>query len=114
MPEFQQLIGFALVRLRTVAEEWVSPEQVRAQAIHPELHLEPPPGSEYDPVLTLVHTRLLGPLVEFGLLEERYLPAQERWQRPWQVRKAPLFDRFLPSPPPLPSMPSGKGQLRLI
>ncbi len=39
--------------------------------------------------------RVLDPLVQFGLLEERTLPTEERWKELVEFRLTPLFDRFL-------------------
>ena len=39
--------------------------------------------------------RALDPLVWLGLLESRDLPRKERWERPIEVRKTPLYDRLL-------------------
>ena len=39
--------------------------------------------------------RILLPLEWFGLLERRDLPAKNRWEQLYEVRKTPLFDRFI-------------------
>jgi hypothetical protein len=40
-------------------------------------------------------SRVIEPLVGFGLLESRDLPAKERWENPIEVRKTALYDRAL-------------------
>lgn len=110
-PEFQQLIGYAIVRLREVAAEWVTVETLRAEAIHPALHLESLAGPTFDPVVWITGSRLVRPLVWFGLVAERFVPDQNTWPHEWQVRKTPLFDRFLRRSAP---QASGPGPLRLV
>ena len=39
--------------------------------------------------------RVLLPLQWFGLLERKDLPPKEPYERPYEVRKTPLFDRFI-------------------
>jgi hypothetical protein len=38
---------------------------------------------------------VIEPLVGLGLLESRALPRKDRWDRPIEVRKTPLYDRLL-------------------
>ena len=57
-----------------------------------------PPYSANDPTsfrAGRLRRRVLEPLVSFGLLESRDLPTAEKWQRPIEVRKRPLYDRML-------------------
>jgi hypothetical protein len=39
--------------------------------------------------------QVLEPLVDFWVLESRNLPSRDKWDRPIEVRKTPLFDRLL-------------------
>jgi hypothetical protein len=57
-----------------------------------------PTHSFYDDALHRVGAlryRVLEPLIEFGVLESRPLPSADKWNRPIEVRKTPLFDRLL-------------------
>lgn len=120
LPPFQHLIGYAIARLRSVARDWASDQVVRSEAIHPDLHLELPNLPDYDPVVGITCTRLLRPLVQFGLLEERFVPDAKTWPHQWQVRKTPLFDHFLPAvaggsgPPGLTAESRRPGYIRIM
>ena len=66
--------------------------------ILPEVAMEIPPGAGIlDLRMLLAETRLIRPLVSFGLLEKRELPATEKepFLGSFEVRKTPLFNRFL-------------------
>ncbi len=95
-PVFQQLIGYALVRLRDLAGEWIPARDVDERALHPGVRPEVPvPSPLWDPIETLVETRLLLPLERFGLVERREVPREPLKYPRDEVRKNPLYDRFL-------------------
>lgn len=93
----QGTIAFSFFRLRTCARDWSSPEKLAAEAW---LESAKDPLAEYEIKYgdwrhwSFRH-RVLTPLVHFGLLEERELPAKDKWSRPVEMQKTPLFDRFL-------------------
>jgi hypothetical protein len=96
-PVFQHLIGYALVRLRDLANQWIHVDRVLAEAPHPDLRAAVPlHGEGWDPLRTMVTTRLLRPLERFGLVEQRKLPRTPEVILPrYEARKTPLYDRFL-------------------
>jgi len=91
----QATVGFSLFMVGRHADRWVKPEKLAPLVLFPvakaELATLPPwalgPWS--------VESRILSPLVSFGLLERRELPSEHRWMKPYEVRKTKLFDRFL-------------------
>lgn len=91
----QATVGFSLFMVGRHADQWVKPEKLAPLVLFPvakaELATLPPwalgPWS--------VESRILRPLVSFGLLERRELPSEDRWMKPYEVRKTKLFDRFL-------------------
>lgn len=93
----QGTIAFSFFKLRTSARDWSSPEKLAAEAWLESAKDPPTPGDvQYgDMRHWSFRHRVLAPLVHFGLLEERELPAKEKWSRPVEMRKTPLFDRFL-------------------
>ena len=94
----QQTIAFTFWKLRTETESWASPDHL-ARVAWLDTAKEPVP----EPWANLstdfrggrFRRRVLEPLVWFGLLESRDVPAAEKWQRPIEVRKTPLYDRLL-------------------
>lgn len=94
----QQTIAFTFWKLRTDAESWATPA-VLSRVAWLESARDPlvPDSPLHD---TTFHEwrfrrRVLDPLVWFGLLESRELPRKERWERPIELRKTPLYDRLL-------------------
>lgn len=93
----QSTVAFSFFRLRSCARDWSSPEKLAAEAWLASA-MDPPAEYEIkygDMRHWSFRHRVLTPLVHFGLLEERELPTKERWARPVEMRKAPLFDRFM-------------------
>lgn len=93
----QQTIAFPLLMLAREAASWVTPGQLAPRvwltdAADPPTALEEKYG-DLAPIRT--GSRLLKPLVAFGLLESRDRPGVDAWHRPYEVRKTALFDRFL-------------------
>lgn len=94
----QQTIAFTFWKLRTEAESWATPAQL-AQVAWLESAMDPlPPNSPLSDDTFhewRFQRRVLDPLVWFGVLESRELPRKQRWERPIEVRKRPLYDRLL-------------------
>jgi hypothetical protein len=93
----QSTIAFSFYRLRTCARDWSPPEKLASEAWLESAKDPPTPADQQygDMRHWSFHHRVLAPLVHFGLLEERELTAKEKWTRPVEMRKAPLFDQFL-------------------
>lgn len=93
----QGTVAWSFFRLRTCAVDWTSPEKLAADAwLDSAKDPMTPSDLRYgDMRHWTFHRRVLTPLVMFGLLEERELPSKEKWSRPVELRKTPLFDRFL-------------------
>jgi hypothetical protein len=91
----QETIAYALYRFSRSASGWRNAETLAEELLLPTVveRLDPPdyPGH----VLSLCESRIFNPLEEFGLLERRKLPSDEKLRRPYEVRKTELFDRFL-------------------
>ena len=93
----QPTIAFTLWKLRPEAEEWATPDHL-ARVAWLEDTKDPVPPIWPDPNEfrgSRLRRRVLEPLVSFGLLESRDLPAAEKWEHPIEVRKTPLYDRML-------------------
>lgn len=93
----QSTVAYSFLKLRTVAREWQTSEVLAQQAW---LASAKDPASALDKEYgDLRHyafrQRVLEPLVEFGLLEQRELPSERRWDATVEYRVTPLFDRFL-------------------
>jgi len=93
----QSTVAYSFYKLRAAAREWRSGETL-AEAAWLESAKDPPTEWEVHNVdfrhYAFRH-RVLDPLVQFGLLEERVLPTEERWKELIEFRLTPLFDRFL-------------------
>ena len=93
----QGTVAYSFFQLRSAAADWASPERLAEEAWL-ERAKDPMTPSELqfgDLRPWTFQRRVLTPLVMFGLLEECALPAEDKWSRPVEFRKTPLFDRFL-------------------
>lgn len=97
VPVFQQLVGYALVRLRDLAKDWIPLERVVTEALHPMVRPNvPTPPDGWDQLPLIVETRLLRPLERFALVEQRELSREPGvFIQRYEVRKTPLYDLFL-------------------
>lgn len=94
----QQTIAYTFWRLRTEAKDWRSPAHLVETAWLEDVKDAVPLVFAEDATEFRAHRlerRVLEPLVSLGVLEERELPAPNRWERPIEVRTTPLFDRLL-------------------
>jgi hypothetical protein len=91
---YQQLIGLGLFYVHTFGDKWRREEHL-AELLVPE-PLRPALGPEhpYWGPQHLAETRLLRPLQWFGLVEYR-VAGKEGYREIEEVRKTPLFDRFI-------------------
>ena len=91
----QYTIAFSLYRLSTAARDWRDPYELATEVVLPNVYDEmvDPRWDNAAPIR--IAARLLPPLVWFGLLERRDLPSPNSFDRPYQVRKTDLFDRFI-------------------
>jgi hypothetical protein len=92
----QDTVAFSFYRLARAADAWTRPEELARTIVLPEL-AEDLPVDEYglDRLAWMVEWRILLPLIRFGLLERRELPRVERYRHVWEVRRTPLYARFL-------------------
>ena len=96
-PQLQSTIAYSFYRLRAEARDWRSSETLPETAWL-ESAREPPmewEAQNEDFRHYAFRHRVLDPLVQFGLVEERTLPTEERWKELTEFRLTPLFDRFL-------------------
>jgi hypothetical protein len=94
----QPTIAYSFFQLRSCAKGWSSADQLAVDAWL-ETAKDPPSLSDVE-YGDLRHWsfrhRVLDPLVQFGLLEERALPSKEKkWARPAEFRITPLYERFM-------------------
>jgi hypothetical protein len=93
----QSTIAYSFYKLRVEARDW-RPSEALAESAWLESAKDPPTELEVHDVdfrHYAFRNRVLDPLVQFGLLEERVLPTEERWKELIEFRRTPLFDRFL-------------------
>ena len=94
----QQTIAFTFWRLRTEAASWATPEHLAEVAWVADAKDPLPPDSPLADAGVQTwrfRRRVLHPLRSLGALESRDLPRANRWERPIEVRKTPLYDRLL-------------------
>ncbi len=91
----QHTVAFSLYRLSTAAVEWRNPYELAAEVVLPEVYDELVDPRWDDEAAMRIEARLLRPLEWFGLLERRDLPSPNSFDRPYEVRKTVLFDRFI-------------------
>lgn len=96
-PGLQSTVAYSFYRLRTAAKDWTSPD-VLGEAAWLESARDPMTeweAANVDFRFFAFRHRVLVPLEQFGLLEVRMLPSEERWREIVEYRLAPLFDEFL-------------------
>lgn len=94
-PGLQHTIALSLYRLSTAARDWRDPEELAGEVVLPEVYDEMVDPQWDDAAPFRIATRLVEPLVWFGLLERRDLPSPNSFDRPYEVRKTALYDRFI-------------------
>jgi len=92
---FQSTIPFSLFMIGRHAGEWIKPEDLAPLVLFPVVNDELATMRFWMQGAWPVESRILKPLVSFGLLEKRELPSDREWAKPYEVRKTKLFDRFL-------------------
>jgi hypothetical protein len=94
-PGLRHTLPLALYRLRTEARDWVRPEALPARIWTPEVFPPPDPAVPHsaDEPFHLTESRLVFPLVDFGLLDRRYLGEGPRYALDYEVRVSRLFGR---------------------
>ena len=110
---FQYTIGLCLYMVGISLESWIDPAELTSVLVHPLVREGLPElwfGS--DPYW-FVQARLFRPLEEFGLIERRVVGKRDYYDLE-EVRKTPLFDRFLsfdpgPEEPPQFVHPTTRG-----
>jgi hypothetical protein len=94
----QRTIAFTFWKLRSAAESWTTPARL-ADVAWLESAWDPPLNnpvlSDKDRRELAFSARVVQPLIGFGLLEARDVPAKNKWEHPIEVRKTPLYDRAL-------------------
>ena len=93
----QSTIAFTLWKLRAAAAEWVTPSRlVEVAWLESAKDPLPPNPQSFDLASRewSFRSRVIDPLVGFGLLESRDLPSPSRWERPIEVRTTALYDRL--------------------
>lgn len=94
-PRLQHTVAFSLYRLSTAARVWRDPHELATEVVLPAVYDEMVDPHWDDAAPIGISVRLLQPLVWFGLLERRDLPSPNSFDRPYEVRKTDLFDRFI-------------------
>ncbi|MEO6209012.1 MAG: hypothetical protein ABIQ10_02690 [Gemmatimonadaceae bacterium] len=97
-PLLQQTVAVSFFKLRTEARDWTSAQSLSESSWLPSAK-DPPKPYEVDPKSDLryiaLKLRVLVPLEHFGLLDAREQHGRERWDRWYEFRVTPLYDRFL-------------------
>ncbi len=91
-PLVQSTIPVSLLIVSRLTEDWASVEEMAACLFPERVREQIIEGAYSDNTPYIAHSRIIRPLVNFGLLEER--EQEDRWTER-QVRKTDLFDRLL-------------------
>lgn len=94
-PAIQETVGYSLYRIRELADDWIPPNELAPNVLSPLAEEFIPATTVYDALTSQVCSRILDPLESFGLLERRELPSDDRYLKPYEIRKTALFDRLL-------------------
>jgi hypothetical protein len=94
----QSTVAYTFYKLRSEAREWTSSEALAESAwleSAKDPRMEWEAWSDADHRHYTLRHRVLDPLVEFGLLDDRTVPTGDRLMEKVEFRVTPLFDRFL-------------------
>jgi hypothetical protein len=94
-PEPVEILVRAMYLIGRAGAEWVDPDDLAWSLILARGAQGPPNRARWNEAVLRTEADLLEPLQGFGLLERRDLPPPNGPQRAYQLRKTPLFDRFL-------------------
>ena len=98
-PVLQTTLPYTLYMIGREARDWLTPEQFREAVLMEEARDFEAEAEYMDKSFWRFENRVVGPLVAFGLLEHRLDPNPPAdgsiYHQYYQVRRSPLFDRFL-------------------
>jgi len=94
-PGIQATVPYILWRLRELGEEWRRPEDLAEETLLEPVKEEIEASLSRQSIGWPFQARVLEPLVEFGLMEEREIRGEEPWDRRTEYRKTGLYDRVL-------------------
>lgn len=97
---FQHMVGMSLYVLSICADDWEDTARLTSVLVHPAVRESLPPRWQDREPVWLVRSRLLEPLGQFGLVEHRVVGRYDFYELD-EIRKTPLFDRFLEFDPGL-------------
>ncbi len=92
----QRTIAYSFYKLRRMADDWELAKALSTAAWLPTAKEEPDVQPMFGDMSDIAFmTRVLRPLVQFGLFEERMVRGAERWQIHYEYRRTPLYSRVL-------------------
>jgi hypothetical protein len=98
-PVLQGTFPYTLYMMSRDAGDWLTPEQFREAVLMEDARDREAEMQYMDESFWRFESRIVRPLIAFGLLEQRPDPNPPAdgsiFQRHYQVRRSPLFDRFL-------------------
>ncbi|MBI4408574.1 MAG: hypothetical protein HY561_02620 [Gemmatimonadetes bacterium] len=94
-PALQETLALTLYRMRAAAAEWHRPLLLAERVLPDAVREQPADLFGENAAAWAFEGRVVQPLVWFGLLERRDLPGRIPGPEKFEVRKTPLFDRFL-------------------
>jgi hypothetical protein len=94
-PEPIDMLVLAMYLIGRVSADWADPDDLAWSLLVARGIQGPPSRALWTEAVIRTEEGLLEPLQGFGLLERRDLPPRSNSERTFQLRKTPLFDRFL-------------------
>jgi hypothetical protein len=88
----QRQLNLILFMIGRLADDWIDSERLLHASVVPDQEILA--AMEHVPLYALEGC-ILRPLQWFGLIEIRSLPTESEWRSRREVRKTPLYDRFL-------------------
>ncbi len=96
LPEVQQEAAYSFYRVGQLADDWILKADLAPEILAPPtraMAVDDDYSEDYQ--IEAAADRILGPLVNFGLLERRVESGEETFETMDQFRKTPLFDKLL-------------------
>lgn len=94
-PGLQMTVAYSLFMLSKHASDWIKPEALPPLILLPKVREIDVSDTLIDILENQVETRIIRPLESFGLLEKRYMASDSKYFRRYEIRKTPLYDKFV-------------------
>ncbi|MEW6237057.1 MAG: hypothetical protein AB1656_16860 [Candidatus Omnitrophota bacterium] len=91
----QHTIAYSLWRIPQEAKDWIDTDELAPKIVLPIVREHAPVYEFFDHFYSQISSRILYSLKDFGLLERREIPTDDKNIFTYDVRMTPLYDKFI-------------------